>query len=133
MQCGGPCGGIALQQGVIKLKLSKKQITQIKNWAEKGNARHYEKPYWRLYTMLLRRARKAGLPVSLTYKQFLTFVENEGCHYCGATLRWVRHGDSATAVNIDRKNNKFGCNMSRGNRFTYEEWVEMTKVIKNKA
>ena len=139
-----PSTGIALQQGVIKLKLTKKQIAQKKAWQESGNARHYDKPYLRLYGMLCRRAKKADIPNNMTYSQFLTFTENETCHYCDAPLKWVKHGDSATAINIDRKDNNKGyskkncvaactrCNMSRGNRFTYDEWVEMTKVIKRK-
>lgn len=124
------------------MKLSKKQIAQKKAWQLSGNARHYDKPYLRLYGMMCRRARLADLPVTMTYEQFVEYTKNEGCHYCNAKLTWVKHGDSSTAVNIDRKNNKLGyskkncvaactrCNMARGNRFTYEEWVKMTAVIK---
>jgi 5-methylcytosine-specific restriction endonuclease McrA len=125
------------------LKRSKAQLQHQREWQASGNARHYERPYWRLYKRLCKRARDAKLPVELTYEQYVTIAEsNPTCHYCGNKLIWTKHGDEHTHVNIDRKNNAKGytkrnvvaaclrCNMSRGARWTYRQWKKMTGVIK---
>lgn len=115
-----------------------------KKFQKAGNARHLEKPYWRLYTRLLASAKARGLHVSLSYEQYLRFTKQPYCHYCGAKLQWRKHGTTATRVNLDRKNNKSGynirnvvascfkCNTARSRNFSYKDWYAMTKVLRSR-
>lgn len=114
-------------------------------WQKAGNARHYTKPYWRLYKALLRNARNRMHKVTLTYERYKKIIaDNPTCHYCNTKLRWVKHGLRATMVNLDRKNNKSGynaknvvascwrCNHARYVSFTYKDWYAMTKHLRDK-
>lgn len=116
-----------------------------KKYQKAGNARHYEKPYWRLYTRLIKSARERKIPLRLTYEKYVKYICSQThCHYCNAKLTWVKNGPKATKVNIDRKNNKLGytvrnvvascprCNMARGRNFSYKEWKIMTDALKYK-
>jgi ribosomal protein L34E len=115
-------------------------------WQRAGNARHYAKPFWRLYRMLCKSAKERGLKVELTYEQYRDKIATQPrCHHCGKKLKWVKHGESASSPNVDRKNNNKGyslsnvvascprCNFARGRNFSYKEWNLMTKVLRDKV
>lgn len=67
-------------------------------------------PYRTSYNSLVRRAKERKLKCSLTYEQYLTFVENP-CYYCGDKISWMKynkHGVKTPPYFIDRKNSKIG-------------------------
>ena len=103
-----------------------------------------KRPFEAVYNSLLRGAKKAKQLVTISYEEFLPFVEVKECHYCGDTVVWkefLQLGDTVP-YNLDRKNNNVGystgncvvccrrCNFSKADRFTYEEWIEIGKVIR---
>ena len=77
----------------------------------------------------------------LTYEAFLVFTEQAKCHYCAGPLAWEPFG-KATTFNLDRKDNARGhvegnlvvccgdCNKTKGDRFTYAEFVRLAPVLK---
>jgi hypothetical protein len=89
-----------------------------------------------VYNRLVTEAKKRGYAVSLTYKQFMVFTKKRACHYCKAPIVW-----GTSAHNIDRKNNTKGyskencvvccklCNWTKSNRFTYEQFVKIGRLI----
>lgn len=104
-----------------------------------------KRPYEVLYNKLVREANYRFLDVSLTYDNFVSFTNEESCHYCGVDLVWTKHNKDHNiplSHNLDRKNNDLGyssyncvacckrCNWGKGDRFTYEEWVVMTKALR---
>lgn len=99
---------------------------------------HQKRPFESLYNSgLLRRARLAGIPVSLTYEEFLEFTTVSECHYCGGFVPWVSHGRQSPnhGYHLDRKNNDLGyakenlvvackvCNRLKNAHFSYEEML----------
>lgn len=109
------------------------------------NPRPYrrKRPYETIYNSLVQRARH---PVLITYQQFVSFTGMRECHYCGDELRWgpeYRKKGSTSASNLDRKDNdrpyEFDnivvacrrCNYSKNTHFTYEEWLEIGKLIRS--
>lgn len=110
-----------------------------------GNARHYARPYLRLYRQLCKSAKQRGLSVEITYEQYRKKICSQShCQHCGKKLKWVKHGDRASSPNVDRKNNNKGytlsnivascarCNFARGRNFSFKEWSLMTKVLRDK-
>lgn len=101
-------------------------------------------PYVSLYHKLKQSAATQGHICTLTFKQFLVFTKTTACHYCDAPVAWAKHNISTGnrgAYNLDRKDNSKGyskrncvvccttCNLTRGNRFTYEQFVEIGKLL----
>lgn len=94
-----------------------------------------KRPYEWLYNRLIK---QAVHPVKLSYRQFVKFTEVKSCHYCSVAIDW----EKTKGWNLDRKNNKLGysknncvvscwkCNKGKSNLFTYEEWVEIGKVLR---
>lgn len=116
-----------------------------KKFQKAGNARHLLTPYKNLYTRMCRTAAQKDLPVTLTYKQYVNIIKhNPNCVYCGRKLKWVKHGQKAFHVNLDRRNNNSGynirnvvaschtCNMARADRYDHKTWYAMTEVLRNK-
>lgn len=124
--------------------MTRKQKLQRKNWAAKGRERHYQYPYKKIYGILVRSAKKRGIPCNITYEQYVKLTETKNCHYCGDELVWEKHGESASRTNVDRKNNDLGytvrncipscprCNQSKNIHFSYPEWYAMTEVLRSK-
>ena len=108
------------------------------------NSRFALRPFEALYNIFTRCALKRG-ETFITYDEFVAFTENKECHYCGDTLRWREIGARGkfSGYNIDRKDNRIGyvkencvpccgrCNVSRADRFTYEEWLQIGKLIRS--
>jgi 5-methylcytosine-specific restriction endonuclease McrA len=103
------------------------------------------RPYEALYNGFCRKNVKKH-DVELTYEEFLCFVVERVCHYCGADLVWTEFdlGINGHAYNLDRKDNSIGysltncvpccgrCNRGKGGSFTYDEWYEMTRCLREK-
>jgi 5-methylcytosine-specific restriction endonuclease McrA len=101
------------------------------------------RPFEYLYNQVLYR-RKDNIPVDLTYEDFLTFTNTTACHYCASPIIWLPFSTqkSSTGYHLDRKDSALGytvenctvccscCNLSKGGRFTYEEWLQIGRVIK---
>lgn len=86
--------------------------------------------------------RNFGRVWTITYKQFIEFVEIKTCHYCGAGDLWPlpygltnAAGEYRFRSNLDRKNNAMdytkkncvvccpSCNETKGHLLTYEEML----------
>ncbi len=105
------------------------------------------KPFMSLYNALKGTTkRRRGVEISLTFEEFLEFTKIPNCHYCNRVLHWpdrMVHGEPF-GHNLDRKDNNLGysktncvtccgvCNKSRGDRFTYEEWLEHGALIRQR-
>ena len=100
--------------------------------------------YHCLYVNLVKTARHEQHEVGITFTDFVEYTKLDRCHYCGGKLKWAKHRrdeNGFSGYNLDRKNPALGytadnivpccgrCNMAKGRRFTYEEWVEIGKVI----
>jgi len=99
--------------------------------------RPFESVYHRI--MNYKAMKKEGS--TLTYEEFLEFTKQPACFYCGGALKWQPY-ESNQNYNLDRKDNNKGytkencavccktCNYAKGNRYTFEEWVAMTKALR---
>jgi len=121
-----------------------KTTPKYKKFQKAGNARYMEFPYQKLHTLLKKNAKARGIVVDLTYEQYRHIAEhNPRCHYCHKKLKWTKHGNKATAINLDRKSHKSSynvrnvvascarCNYARGRNFTYKQWVKMTTMFRS--
>jgi len=106
-----------------------------------------KRPYEHTYLTLKRAAAFRKRTISLTFEEFLEFTYVRECHYCGAPITWTEYstnkgGRHNQAYNLDRKDSVLGytkdncvvccarCNYGKSDRFTYEEWVDMTSVLR---
>jgi hypothetical protein len=110
--------------------------------AEVCGNRVRKRPFEWLYNIV--KSRKKW--VDLGYEEFLAFTQTKECHYCGAPLNWQewdrKKRGGTQCYNLDCKNNALGytkanlvacctrCNAGKSDKFTYEEWVEIGKVIR---
>ena len=106
-----------------------------------GDSRKKRAFQW-LFTSLMKSKWYEGL----TYKEFLDFTTETKCHYCGEPLVWLPHrkGGRAGRSNLDRKDTNQGyrksnivvccpsCNRGKSNQFTYDQWLEMCKPIRER-
>lgn len=106
-----------------------------------------KKPYEWLYNQLLSVGLKVGC--SLTYEDFCDYTKINKCHYCDTQIVWQEYSHNrkknTRAYNLDRKDNTKGytkdnlvvccasCNRTKGDRFTYEEFLKIAEVIKTFA
>ncbi len=101
-------------------------------------------PFMSLYNRLVADATRNGREVRLTFSDFLAFTKISECHYCGASVHWRQRGCAKfSACNLDRMHNELyyavhnvvvccvRCNRAKSNHFTYDEWVEIGKVIRS--
>lgn len=103
------------------------------------------RPYEALFNCIVSSHRQ--VLVELTYDEFIKFTEIKNCHYCLDKIPWrpyqkVNKTFKSKAYFLDRKDNQGNystgncvvcctrCNMSRSNRFTYQEWFEMTRYFR---
>src|SRR5208282_6935936 len=97
-----------------------------------GNLYNRQRPYESLYNYLVYHARRRSQLVGLSYDDFLLLVKIRSCHYCGDSILWEKfRGKATNRTNIDRKENSlgytldncvvccYGCNRTKGYRFTY--------------
>ncbi len=100
------------------------------------------RPYEASYNGFRYRAGRRGLVNDISYEDFLEFTKQIACHYCDEPVIWTMFNGNNKAYNLDRKDNSQGylkanvvvscsrCNRSKANRYTYEEWLCMTKALK---
>lgn len=96
------------------------------------------RPFGYTYTILCANNRHKGIPVELSYEEFLEFTRLKNCHYCRSPIPWEpfsRSGGYKKAYFLDRKDHSKGytksncvvcctsCNFTRQLRFTYEEFM----------
>jgi 5-methylcytosine-specific restriction endonuclease McrA len=88
-------------------------------------------------------AKRRGIAVTLTFKEYLKLTKVADCHYCGLPIQWApyRKAGKPFGHNVDRKDAAKpytkancvpccpGCNESKMSR-TYKEWVVIGKAIK---
>ena len=106
---------------------------------------HRQAPRIRPYEYLFNRLKATGHSVELTYEEFLEFTKETTCHYCGSEVHFsitLRRG-GRERTNLDRKDSTLGysksncvvcckrCNIAKNNHFTYEEWVQIGKLIRS--
>lgn len=99
-----------------------------------------KRPYEKLYNTLKNKAKKANVNIDLTYEEFLKYTEIKNCHYCSDNINWSEFGGNYNYY-LDRKDNTIGyityncvvccgiCNHTKGNRFTYNEFLKIGKCI----
>lgn len=104
------------------------------------------KPYQALFNTFKYKTKKDGKKNTLTYKQFLEFVNYKYCHYCYDNIYWTEFNlnKNGSSHNLDRKDNNKGysidncvpccwkCNEAKSSSYTYEEWYGMTKYFRDK-
>lgn len=124
---------------VVYIKDGKSYST--KEWCQKLNERHYKFPYKRTYSKIKSSCKKRNIELKLTYEELVEFTKQKNCHYCGVGVTWVKHG-KVNRYNLDRKDNKksyskencvvccWTCNNSKGNRYSYGEWYQMTSFLR---
>ena len=99
---------------------------------------HRLRPYEATYRQAQRHiAYFSDWTLELSFEEFLEFVQQKTCHYCGSPVQWVEFPikDQKVAYNLDRMDNSRGyskdnvvvccktCNYTKANRFTYEEFL----------
>jgi 5-methylcytosine-specific restriction endonuclease McrA len=102
------------------------------------------RPYESHYNNLVYAANRRGVGCSLTFEEFLKFTSETACHYCGAEIVWRPYSDQQTMRhNLDRIVNEkeysldncvvccYGCNCTRGDRFTYDEFLRLAPVLRS--
>jgi len=103
-----------------------------------------KEPYRALYTHFMLSLKRRELDCSIVFESFVEFTKTKECHYCGAVVKWSPSSSKkwSTATNLDRKNNRLGysvencvvcccdCNKTKGDRFTYSEFMSLAPILK---
>jgi 5-methylcytosine-specific restriction endonuclease McrA len=102
------------------------------------------RPYESHYNTLIYQASRRDKWCSLTFEEFLKFTKETSCHYCGTAILWKPYSDQKTMRhNLDRIVNEdeysldncvvccYGCNVTRGDRFTYAEFLRLAPILKS--
>lgn len=106
-----------------------------------------KKPFMWCFNLLKYHAKKRNRSVKISYADFLTFTRQPACHYCNNPIEWLAHFKRSgnCRYNIDRKDSKKGyvkgncvvccwqCNSSKNNKFSYDDWYAMTKVLRDRV
>lgn len=98
-----------------------------------------KRPFENLYNSFRRAAAYEHKSVEFSFEDFLAFTIQATCHYCGKEISWRPYGGGP--YNLDRKDNSLGysrencvvccgdCNKLKGNRFSYEEMLELVPAL----
>jgi hypothetical protein len=111
----------------------------------------FSDPFRAAFNELIRGCKRRGYSISLVYEDFFALTSIKSCHYCATKIDWYPHTKhngkevkGSRSYKLDRKNNDCGytkencvvccwkCNQSKGNRYSYEEWYEMTAYFRKK-
>lgn len=101
------------------------------------------RPYEALYNILIRASKRYKHPCELSYEDFVKFTKIKHCHYCKKEVNWSEYtkADKKGGYNLDRVDNAkwytrdncvvccSRCNKSKGDRFTYDEWKSIGRLI----
>ena len=149
-ECRCVCGNTKIATGESIRKGKTKSCGCLMR--EINRARHLLTPYRSTYNLLSTAARRPGAcGISITYAQFLKFVEHTQCHYCTAPIKWfaegrnkagIGRGNGGSSYNLDRKDSRLGytvnncvvccarCNRGKCHLFSYDEWRAMTACFR---
>ena len=84
------------------------------------------------------------IPWTITYEEFVVFVEQKECHYCNEPVLWPSAYEMCGRTNLDRKDNDvcytadncipccYSCNVTKSSTLTYEEMIAVGNIRKNK-
>lgn len=139
--CRCDCGTVTnvFVHNLVRKKLFTKSCKRC------GSLATRKRPYEAIYNRLKRVAKKINKGL-LSYEEFLLFTRKNDCQYCGALVEWTKHFATtreSSRYNLDRKNNKKGyrannlvvccksCNFTKGDRFTYEQFLKIGEVIRS--
>lgn len=101
------------------------------------------RPYEAVFNTFRREAKRSQKDVGITYEDFLAFTLILRCHYCGHPIIWSKYNIQSSVYNLDRTDNTRGytkdnlvvcckrCNYAKADRFTYDEWTQIGKLIKS--
>lgn len=108
-----------------------------------------QRPFQWLYTRLMTTEQVGVRGTDISYEDFIGYTDIKKCHYCDVDITWTEYsankGKFCGGVNLDRKDSNRGyfkdncvvcckrCNRGKSDLFTYDEWVEIGKVIKSFA
>lgn len=124
--CRCRCGRESVQEG--------NTLRRHRSKACRSCSKHL-RPYEALFNNFANSARLRGIECSITYEQFLIFVKEQQCHYCGDEIAWTEHNlmKNGAAYHLDRKDNDKGyhadncvvccksCNRTKLHALSYEE------------
>lgn len=127
----------------------KAQLSQLKTHSGKcRSCTQKGEPYKFIYTEL-KDHRNNNVEFTLSFKEFLNIISKPKCEYCDIDLIYNKHSRDenrnyvSRAHQLDRKNNNKGytldnvvpccweCNRLKSDRFTYEEFMQLSPVLKN--
>jgi len=123
-----------------------KRCQGCRKCSNKNQKRPYEAVFNTARDRILGRYDRAkAREFTLTFEDFLSIVETGKCHYCHVPVTWAKHAIHKTdsGHHMDRKDNEIGytvenlvaccvrCNFSKGDRYSYEEWMAMTECYRN--
>lgn len=106
-----------------------------------------KKPYEAIYNTI--KLSHRNILVELSYEEFVELTKIKECHYCSSPIPWrpyqkIKGKFKSKAYFLDRKDNQdiyrkdnvvvccTKCNMSRCNRYSYEEWFGMAEFLRKK-
>lgn len=107
----------------------------------KNGIRPYEALYNNFKSQIALRKKKCDV----SFEDFLEFTKTDKCHYCDEPIKWAscRLKANGSKYNLDRKDNDqdylkinlvvccWPCNERKKHLFTYEQFVQIGKLIKN--
>ncbi len=145
-ECECDCGKVIPITGVSKLRSGNTKSCGCFN-SERIAALSRKRPYESIYNNLVKICSRqlARLRLEITYEEFVGFTTITECHYCGSPIHWAMYNANKNgfSYNLDRKDNNKGyskdnvvvscsrCNFGKGRQFSYEEWVEVGKCLRN--
>lgn len=143
------CNKLLVYKSLKVMERADRRGSRCLSCANLGNHRPHPKmrlrPFEALYNNFVKRARYDDRSVDLSYEDFLVFARIPNCFYCGSAVTWAEYGlcrGGGWASNLDRKNNDLGyskencvvccitCNRTKGNRYTFEEFVVMMTALR---
>jgi hypothetical protein len=138
-------------RGLCQSCAARKRYADMEVSANYWSPAKYIRPYEPTYNTLVRRAKRRGIPVELTYEQFCVLYEIPDCHYCGINLNRKkltyggsrkRYTSGSVEYSLDRKDNLKGysfensvpccprCNFTKRNFLSYGEMVIISEIRK---
>jgi hypothetical protein len=102
------------------------------------------RPYEAIYNVLCSASLARDIDVTISYDGFVHLTNTEVCYYCYAPITWAKHNTAKNGhgYNLDRKDNALGyhlanvvvccsrCNLSKGNRFSHDEWFDAMHFLR---
>ncbi len=124
-KCTGCCCEISSQHNYLK-----------RHSGKCNSCCRLQEPLRSAYTQLLGNKRR-NILVDLSFNQFEQLCKERFCHYCHVLIR----RGLGRGYYLDRKDNNLGytvdncvpccwpCNQAKGNRYTYEEFLEISQLV----